>query len=50
MGLIVENLNPGTSDEYLTPPEAEAEANTEEVEAHCKVSSTVLWKRLKDTP
>ena len=50
MGLIVENSSPGTSDEHLTPPEAEAEANTEEVEAHCKVSSTVLWKRLKDTP
>ena len=32
MGLIVENSNPGTSDEYLTPPEGEAEARTSGVE------------------
>ena len=41
MGLIMENSNPGTLDEYLTPPEEEveaegntsgAEADTEEVE------------------
>ena len=34
MGLIVENSNPGTSDEYLTPPEGEAEAETSGVEAN----------------
>ena len=34
MGLIMENSNPGTSDEYLTPPEGEAEAETSGVEAN----------------
>ena len=35
MGPIVENSNPGTSDEYLTPPEGEvkAEGNASGVEA-----------------
>ena len=33
MGPIVENSNPGTSDEYLTPPEGEAEAGTSGAEA-----------------
>ena len=33
MGLIIENLNPGKSDEYLTQPEGEAEAETSGAEA-----------------
>ena len=35
MGLIMKNSNPGTSDEYLTPPEGEVEAegNTSGAEA-----------------
>ena len=34
MGPIMENLNPGTSDEYLTPPEEEAEGNTSGAKAN----------------
>ena len=33
MGPIMENSNPGTSDEYLTPPEGEVEAGTSGAEA-----------------
>ena len=58
MGLIMENSNPGTLDEYLTPPEEEveaegntsgAEADTEEVENPLWTSLTVPWKRPRDT-
>ena len=33
MGLIVENLSPGESSDYRTPPQGEAEAKTSGVEA-----------------
>ena len=33
MGPIVENSEPGTSSDYLTPPEGEAEAETSGAEA-----------------
>ena len=48
MGPIVENLNPGTSDEYLTPPEGEAEAegNTSGAEADMEEAEDPLQDEL----
>ena len=46
MGLIVENSNPGTSDEYLTPPEGEAEAETSGVEADTEEAEDLLQGEL----
>ena len=48
MGPIVENLNPGTSDEYLTPPEGEAEAegNTSGAEADTEEAEDPLQDEL----
>ena len=46
MGPIVENSNPGTSDEYLTPPEGEAEAETSGVEADTEEAEDPLQDEL----
>ena len=46
MGLIVENSNPGTSDEYLTPPEGKAEAETSGVEADTEEAEDLLQGEL----
>ena len=41
MGPIVENSEPGTSSDYLTPPEGEAEAKTSGAEADTELNSPV---------
>ena len=48
MGPIIENSNPGTSDEYLTPPEGgvEAEGNTSGVEANTEEAEDPLQDEL----
>ena len=48
MGPIMENLSPGTSTEYLTPPEmgAEAEADTSGVEANMEEAEDLLQDEL----
>ena len=46
MGPIVENSNPGTSDEYLTPPEGEAEAGTSGAEADMEEVGDLLQDEL----
>ena len=46
MGLIIENLNPGKSDEYLTQPEGEAEAETSGAEADTEEAEDPLQDKL----
>ena len=46
MGPIMENSNPGTSDEYLTPPEGEAEAEISGAEADTEEVEDLLQDKL----
>ena len=46
MGPIMENSNPGTSDEYLTPPEGEAEAKISGAEADMEEAEDLLQDKL----
>ena len=48
MGPVMENSNPGTSDEYLTPPEGEVEAegNTSGAEANMEEAEDPLQDEL----
>ena len=46
MGPIVENLEPGMSSDYLTPPEGEAEVETSGAEADMEEAEDLLQDEL----
>ena len=46
MGLIIENLSPGTSSDYQTPPEGEEEAKTSGAEADTEEVEDPLQDKL----
>ena len=50
MGLIVENLEPGTSSDYLTPPEGEAEVGTSGAEANTEEAVEDLLQDKLNSP
>ena len=50
MGLIVENSEPGTSSDYLTPPEGEAEVGTSGAEANTEEAVEDLLQDKLNSP